>query len=353
MLMVRWWNSIGAGLLLIASFSASSNYNLNSYSVGPAGSNDAHSSTYYSQTNGGEVSGSTAQSSNYQGTSGGVQAEQIAVPQAPTVSNGSGTWYNHLLVTLNDNAGSNNYPSDTTFSIGVSTANCFTSSCIGSGAVKFVQTGGTLSTSQYYQTYSAWGGSSGTSVVELATGTTYYVAVAAKQGMYTNTAYGASASAATATPTVTFSVSPNSLNFSGILPGTVYTSGTVTFGLDTNAAYGATIYNAGQNGGLHSSSNGNTISAATANLSSSSHGFGLQGMSTSQSSGGPLSTNSPYNVSSNNVGTESASYKPTFSTSAPIVGGNATLNMKAKASTSDQPASDYQEVMTFVAAASY
>jgi hypothetical protein len=351
--MGKMWTRIGAGLLLFASFSQSSNYTLNSYSLGPAGTNSAHSTTYYTQSTGGEVAGGTATSSTKSGTSGNVQTEQLAVPQAPTVSNGSGAYYNQLLVTLNNNAGTSNYPADVTFSIGVSTTNCFTSSCVQSGAVQFVQTGGTLSTSQFYQSYSAWGSSSGTTVTGLLANTTYYVAVAAKQGMFTNTEYGTSANATTASPSVSFSVSPNSLSFTNLLPGTVYTSSTVNFTLATNAAYGATIYNSGQNGGLYSTVRSATIPSASGNLASASHGFGLQGMSTSQTSGGPLSINSPYNGSSNTVGAVSTSFAPIFSSSSSLVGGSATMNMQAKAQMTDPASGDYQEVVTFVATASF
>lgn len=339
--------------ILFASFSSSSHYNLNSYSVGPSGTNSSHSSTYYTQSTGGELSGNGTASATYSGTSGQVQAEQLAVPQAPTLSNGSNTYYNQLLATLNDNAGTSSYPADVTFSIGVSTTNCFTSSCVGSGSVKFVQPGGTLGASQFYQSYSAWGGSSGTSIVSLSPSTTYYVAVAAEQGLYTNTEYGTSASIATVSPSISYAVTPNTLNLGNLLPGSVVTSSTVTFSLTTNGVYGANILATGQYGGLHSALMNNTIPAATGNLSSLSHGFGLQGVSVSQTSGGPLSIDSPYNVSGSNVGTESTGYSPLFTTTAPITSGSGTLNMLAKASSADQASGDYQEVMTFVAAASF
>jgi len=339
--------------LLFASFSASSHYNLNSYSVSPTGTNNAHSTTYYTQSAGGELSGNGTTSSHYAGSSGQVQAEQLAVPQAPTLSNGGNTYYNQLLVTLNDNAGTNNYPADVTFGIGVSTTNCFTSTCVGSGAVKFVQPGGTLGASQVYQTYSAWGSSSGTSIVGLLPSTTYYVAIAASQGMFTNTEYGASASIATVSPSITYSVSPNTLNLGNLLPGTVVTSSAVTFGLTTNGVYGANILASGRYGGLHSTLMNNTIPATTGSLSSASHGFGLQGLTATQTSGGPLTIDSPYNVSGNTVGTESSTYSPIFTTTAPITSGSATLDMLAKASSTDQASADYNEVMTFVAAASF
>jgi hypothetical protein len=351
--MGKAWATLWAGLMVFGAFSSSSSYKLNSYSVGPAGTNSAHSTTYYTQTTGGEVAGNSVTSTHYTGTSGGVQTEQLAVPQAPTVSNGSGAFYTYLNVILNNSAGTNTYPTDVTFSIGVSTTNCFTSTCIQSGAVKFVQTGGTLNTSQFYQSYSAWGGSSGLNVTGLTAATTYYVAVAAKQGTFTNTEYGASATQATATPYITFSVTPNTMTLSNLLPGNITTSGTATFGLATNATYGATVYNSGQFGGLHSASTSNTIPATTGSLSGASHGFGLQGVSTNQTSGGPLSIDSPYNGTGNTVGTESTTITPIFSTSASIIGGSATMNMQVKPSTADPPSSDYSETLTFIAAASF
>lgn len=244
--MERLLVTTGAVLALFASFSASTHYNLNSYSVGPVGTSNSHSTNYYTQSAGGELSGNGTSSTHYTGTSGQVQAEQLSVPQAPTLSNDSNTYYNQLLTTLSDNAGTSSYPSDVTFSIGVSTTNCFTSSCVGNGSVKFVQTGGALGTSQFYQTYSAWGSSSGTSIVGLSPNTTYYVAVAAEQGSFTNTEYGASATVATVSPSITYSVSPNTLNLGNLLPGTVVTSGTVTFSLSTNGVYGANILDTGK-----------------------------------------------------------------------------------------------------------
>jgi len=354
--MGKSWASIWTGFLVFAAFSSSPSYGLNSYSVGPVGTSNSHSATYYSQTTGGAVGGNNGSSTHYTGTSSNVQTEQLAVPQAPTVSNGGGTYTTYLQATLNNNAGTSNYPTDTTFAIGVSTTNCFTSACVQSGAVQFVQTGGTLNTSQYYQSYTSWGGSSGVSVTGLTPGTTYYFAVAAKEGTFTNTEYGASTSCATASSYITYSLSPNSLSLTGMLPGTVTTSSTVTFNLATNAAYGATIYDSGLHGGLYSTSKSDTIPAATTNLATATHGFGLQGLSTSQTTGGPLSINSSpvaYNGTGNNVGTESTTIVPIFSTSAALTGGTATMNVQAKPSTSDPASNDYAETLTFIAAGSF
>lgn len=351
--MGKTWGSLVTGFLLFASFSSSSNYSLNSYSVGPVGTSNSHSTTYYTQSTGGAVAGGTTSSTHYSDGNGNVPTEQIAVPQAPTVSNGGGSYITYLLVTLNDNAGTNSYPADVAFSIGVSTTNCFTSTCVQSGAVKFVQTGGTLSTTQYYQSYSSWGGSSGVDVTGLTAGTTYYVSVAAKQGTFTNTEYGPSTSGTTGSSYLTYSVSPNTLSLTGLLPTAVTTSSNVTFDIATSATYGATIYDSGEYGGLYSSSKSSMITSANANLATATSGFGLQGVSTSDTTGGPLSISSPYNVTGNNVGVEGTTTVPIFTTPGAITGGTATMNVQARPSTSNPPSTDYSETLTFIAAGSF
>jgi hypothetical protein len=179
------------------------------------------------------------------------------------------------------------------------------------------------------------------------------VAVAAKQGTFTNTAYGASNNAATSSQSISFSVTPNSLTLSSLLPGSVISSSNVSFGLSTNGAFGATIFDSGKNGGLFSASHSATLPApapsSQSTLSSSSHGFGLQG----QSASSPLVIDAPYNGTTSTVGGESASYTPIFTTPSAITSGTATLNMQAKAANTDPASTDYQEVMTFVASASF
>jgi hypothetical protein len=346
MRMGQLFSVTGSSLLLFASFSASTHYSLNSYSVGPAGTNSAHSTTYYTQTTGGEVSGNGVSSTHDAGSSGGVQAEQLAIPQAPTLSNGSNTYYNELGVTLNNSMGSSSYPSDVTFAIEVATTSGFTSP-------SYVQTGGVLGSTAFYQTYAAWGGSGGSFIVSLAPSTTYYVKVAAMQGKFTNTAFGQSTNLATVSPSITFSVSPSSLTLSSLLAGSVITSSSMTFGLTTNAGSGGNVYVSGTNSGLHSTNSGYTIAALTGNLASNGEGFGVQGTGTSQTSGGPLSIDSPYNGSANNVGIEGTSYAQIFSSANPIAGGSATAVVQAKSAASDPASADYVETLNFVASASF
>lgn len=330
------------GLLFFASFSSSTHFALNSYSVGPGGTNSATSTTYKAQADLGEQTNQTTADATYTANGGAVKTEQLNLPLAPTLSNGSGTYYDKLLVTINTGI----LPSDTTYAIGVSTTSCSPSS--------FVQIGGTLNSTAYYQSYGGWNGSSGTDIVGLTPSTTYYVMVAAKQGLFTNTEYGPCATASTVSPSISFSLSPNTVALGNLNAGSVVTSGSpVTFDFTTNANSGGNIYVAGQNGGLKSSTTGYNINAVTGNLSSLSEGFGLQGVSATESSGGPLTIQSPFNVSSNNVGIESSTFVPVFSTINPIGSGVGTLNLLAKSASSDPAGQNYQEILTFIASASF
>lgn len=330
---------VGAGVALFGAFSSSTHYQLQSYAVGSGGTNNSSSTHYQAQAGVGEVSGQSS-STHYSTSAGYVQTEQAPVPPAPTVSNDGGTYYNELNVVIN--VGSN--PSDATYAIAVSSNNFAT--------VSYVQVDGTLNTSQYFQTYANWGSTSGINVVGLAPSTTYEVEVSASNGLFTQSAYGPSASASTVAPSLVFSVSPTSQSIGTLTPGSVVTGPTdISYGLTTNANNGATIYVSGQNNGLFSSLQNDTIPAVSGsvNLASQTHGFGLQSVSASS----PLASVSPFNGSGNTVGGETTTPEPMYTTASPITSGTASADIQAKASTSDPPSADYTEVLTFVAAASF
>lgn len=332
---------LGLSVVLFAALPASSNYKLNNYSVGPGGTNSASSSTYKTQGNVGEQANGSTSGTTYTSKNGAVQAEQLNVPPAPTLDTGSNTYYNKLGLTIN--TGSN--PSDVTYSVAISTDNFATTN--------YIQADGTVGASRVYQQYTAWGGAGGTFIVGLTPSTSYKVKVDALQGQFTNTGYGAAATAATAAPTLSFSVSPNSSSFSSILPNTVATSSSMTFAFSTNGASGGNIYVRGSNGGFKSASQGYVVPAVSANLSSQGQGFGIQGASASQTSGGPLSIVSPFNGTGNTVGAEGTSYAQMFTSPAAIVGGSATATVQVKVSISAPAVNDYGETFTFIASASF
>ncbi len=332
---------VSIGVVLFAVFPSSTTYKLNSYSVGPGGTNSASSSTYRAQSNVGEQANGSSSGTTHTSNSGAIQAEQLNVPPAPTLDDGSGTYYNKLKCMLA--TGGN--PGDTTYSVAISTDNFATTS--------YVQADGTINTGRVYQDYATWGGGSGFFIIGLSASTTYKVKVDAKQGLFTNTAYGAVATKATVAPTLSFSVSPNSANFTSILPGTIATSPNISFTFATNGTTGGNIFVRGSNGGFTSSSQSYTVTATSTNLSAQPQGFGIQGANPSQVSGGPLSVASPYNGTGNSVGAETTSFVQMFTSSAPISGGAATADVQVKVTIGAPAVSDYGETFTFMASASF
>jgi hypothetical protein len=330
------------GLLTLAVFPASNNYQLKSYGVNSGGSNNTAGSTYKAQVGTGEVNGNVSGGTTYQTKSGSIEAQQANVPGAPTLSNGSSTYYNKLNFILD----TQNNPSDTTYAVAVSTTSNFT-------VTNYVQTDGTLNSTPVWQTYSAWGGGSGTLAIGLQPSTTYWFKASAMQGVFTNTAYGPSANASTvAGASLTFSVSPNTLNMGNLSAGSVVDSpSNISFTFDTNATFGGNIYMNGAATGLVSAANGHTIdvSPPSGDLSSLSEGFGLKGLSASS----PLTIQSPYNGSGDTVGAIYTTFQPVFSSSSSVSSGTASAVLKARASTTTPTGTDYTDTLTFVAAASY
>jgi hypothetical protein len=67
-----------------------------------------------------------------------------------------------------------------------------------------------------------------------------------------------------------------------------------------------------------------------------------------------MATLSPYNGSANNVGQLVTTLTPIYTTSgASIVGGSAALKLMAKVAASTPESSDYQDTLTFTAAAAF
>lgn len=333
---------ISGVVLSLASFSASNSYQLNNYGINSGGSNSTASSTFSANVSSGEANGAASGATTYTAKSGSIEAQQANVPGAPTLDNGGGGYINKLNFIINTSSN----PSDTTYVVEVATDSGFSSP-------QYVQTDGTLGSTQVFQTYSQWGSGTGTFAIGLNAATTYWFKVAAMQGKFTATAFGPSANATTGNePTLSFSLSPNTLSFGNLNAGSV-TSGpsNLSFTLDTNAAFGATIYVAGSNAGIHSTAAGNTIAVSppSGDLSSLSEGFGLQGISASS----PLSIQSPYNGASDVVGAIYTTFQPIFSSSSSVSSGTATAGLKAKASATTPAAQDYTVTLTFVAAASY
>lgn len=150
------------------------------------------------------------------------------------------------------------------------------------------------------------------------------------------------------------SLSTNTLTFSLLTPNTVQNSTTnVTVNVDTNGAGGATVYAYDTNSGL-SSSNGYTIPSASGDLTSASEGYGLKATSVTQTSGGPMETISPYNGSGSIVGLLDTTKRSVFdSSAAPVTGGQGVFQLKAKSSNTTKAATDYSDIITVIASATF
>lgn len=338
----------------LAALPSTSNYQLNSYGFGSGGTANSGTANYSLEGITGEISGQTATTSNYATKPGFIETQQANVPTV-TLSNPS-NYYDKLLFVI----GTQGNPTDATYALQVSTTSNFSSN------IFYVKSDHTLTatlTTAEYQTYSSWGGASGTTIIGLSSSTTYYIRAKATQGKFTESAYGPSSSAATVGQQLSYCVynnassscgSGNSIAFSSLLAGSVTDSPT-NIGVDfaSNANSGGNVYIYSAFGGLKSTAANFTLSSATGDLTSLSSGFGAQIASVTQTSGGPLNKVSPYNGSSNNVGIIGTSINTILTTANPIVGGKGAIQLKAKVANTTPAANDYADTITLIAAAAF
>ncbi len=332
---------------------ASTTYELKDYGMGSGGTANSTSTTYGMTGISGEQSAGKLSGTAYDLGSGMIFTNQANVPSAPTFTNPS-NYYNKLLVTL---AASQN-PSDATYAIAISSDNFVTTQYVQSDA-----TVGTTLGIEDYQTYTAWGGTSGTLIIGLLPNTTYKVKVKAMQGSKTETDYGPVATAATVGAKLSFDidVAPTNVdntvsttNFGTLSPGTVTnTPDNIWVDFDTNAENGGRVYIKSTNSGLKSTRATYTIASLSGNLASLQEGFGVQGVSATQTSGGPFTLMPSYTLSGDNVAISDATIREIFTASAPVTAGRGAFLLKAKTSSVTPAASDYQDVLTVITSASF
>lgn len=338
-------NWLIAGLAFFAALPATSNYQLNSYGFGSGGVANSTSSNYALEGISGEVAGQTSLTATYSAKPGFIETQQAYVPKVSAFDNGSGAYYNKLHFVIDQQ----NNPSDAQYALSISTDNFVSDT-------RYVKSdltvGATLALTDY-QTYSAWGGASGANVIGLLPNTTYYLKIKATQGKFTESGYGPTTSAATVNPSLSFSISTNSLALGSLLAGTVVDAPTtidITFA--TNAASGGDVYINGLNSGLFSIKTSSTIASASADLTPASRGFGAR-VTTTGASSGTFSSVSPYNGAANNVGITDTTIRRIMTASAPVVGGTGSVLIKAKSASTDPASNDYSETLTMLASASF
>lgn len=347
------YKSVALFMLFVAPVS-STNYKLDEYSFGGGGTDRTSSTNYSVEAINKNTAENQLQSANYQLGPELLFAQMANVPTA-TLSNDA-DWYNKLKLVIN-NAGN---PSDATFAVAISTDNFATTQYVQSDFTVGASLG-----SEDWQTYASWGGATGITIVGLQADTTYYVKIKSEQGDFSEGPWGPVATADTNPPSISFDIdvsaideetsSPYEVDLGELQPGIVTTgSDYIWLDLATNAEGGANIFVKGENGGLNSFRNNYTIPSNTANLAVASEGFGLKVASVTQSSGGPLTADAPYNGSNDVVGAISTSYESLLSAiGAPMVGGRGSVQTKAIITDITPAANDYQELLTLIAVATF
>ncbi len=338
------------GLLLFFVLPASSNYQLKDFGYGGGGVGNASSSSYAIEGIAGEQNAGMLSGSTYDLGPGLQFTNQANVPPAPALTNPS-LYYNKLKIVLD--TGDN--PTDTVFAIAISTD--------GFGSdTRYVQSDNTIGSTlglEDYQTYTSWGGASGSLIIGLLSGTTYTVKVKAMQGKFTETGYGPTASVATDTPKLTFDIdvaatdvdnTVSAINLGSLVASTVVDSAEkIWVDFVTNGESGGRVYVYGSNAGLSSARAVYTIGAVTGNLTALAEGFGAQGSTATNG----LTEATLYDQTGNTVGIVDTSIREIFTASAPTTNGRGSFLLKAKSSAVTPAAGDYSETLTVIASASF
>jgi len=203
----------------------------------------------------------------------------------------------------------------------------------------------------------------------LQSGTTYYIRIFALHGDLTQTQPGPIANATTSSGSVFFDIdiedqygvsaetnSPYNIYFSGayeLIGGSAPVTAEDRIWLDagTNSQGGLAIITYGVNGGLKSNTTGQTIVSATADLNTTSDGFGIQSEYINQDSYpylGSISATTAYSGSGNSVGIIGTTATKVYESSTPIFNGRMALKVIAKPGTDKTAATDYQETSYFI-----
>lgn len=212
----------------------STTYELKEFGFGSGGTTGNDSSSYTLFGTSGEIDTGKLDSTTYTSGNGLIFTVISNVPPAPTFSNPN-NYYDRLKFVL-DTGGN---PSDTKFAIAISQDDFTTTQYIQSDA-----TVGSSLGSEDWQTYTAWGGATGTTITGLTPNTTYKIKVKAEQGDFSESPWGPTASASTILPSLSFGISSPTLTFTNLSSSNSWTdsSKTTTLTTTTNANNGYIIY---------------------------------------------------------------------------------------------------------------
>lgn len=193
------------------------------------GGGESSSSTDYSSRDsiGSEVETGDSNSIDYKNPSGFQQGAYPGIPGQPTLTNTGSTLYNSLDFVVVTGSGQQ---TDTTYAIAISSDNFVTT--------RFVQTDDTVGVNEAWQTYTGWNSGTGERITGLSPSTTYKIKVKASYGTGSNAAdsesgYSLEASATTSAPSIVVSIA--GVN-SGVSVGGLTTTDTST---STTMGYGS------------------------------------------------------------------------------------------------------------------
>ncbi len=365
----------------------STNYIIKDLTVGSGGGEDESSSNYrLVQSIGDNLNDDRFDSSNYKlgigtplnwmatapsivcfetTTDGSTSCSDADVnPDGMVMLCGDGGCYDKARFELN----SENNPSDTLYSIQITTDSGWSSWDYIDGATFMVENSSNHDINDYL-TETSWEGTvSSFNVLGLSCGTTYYLRATALHGDFTESDPGPDSSATTSYPQITFDIdianiggsgsetsSPYSIDLGQISIGSVTTAtDLIWLDLGSNASGGAVISVLDNYTGLYSPTTSYTISSSDSDLDSASEGYGLQEYSSTVTYLGPLSVESAFGNGGNTVGGISTTPANIYNTSSkPIYGGRSSLYVKAKASNNAEAASDYEDEITFRVVGTY
>lgn len=216
---------------------SSDNFQLRDYSFGGGGLEDGSSENFSLFGIVGDVSQGGSTSETFQLRGGIVWTILPGVPPAPTVAN-SAQWYDRLTIILNPDTN----PADATYAIMITET-----SDTNWTSARYVQsdfTRGTILGLEDFLTYSGWGGAGGFVLTGLEANQTYKIRAKARQGEFTETAWGPEAIQQTYTPTLSFGVDADGVIFDQLSSGNNYTDATKSsiVTTTTNAYNGYIVY---------------------------------------------------------------------------------------------------------------
>lgn len=229
-----------------AAMPASTNFQLQEYTFGAGGTKNSTSTNFGLHGVLGEIEFGRPSSTNFKVGGGLTYMMQADVPPAPTLTNPA-TNYDRLKIVINKGS---NKP-DATYAVAISTDN-FASN---TQYVKSDNTVGATLTGADFRTYTSWGSATGVYITGLAPNVTYYVKAKAKQGSFTESAWGPAGSGVTTSQsTLTFSISASTITFSNLNSGNSYTDSSKTTTLTTSTnAYNGYLVNGRETGVLTAS----------------------------------------------------------------------------------------------------